>query len=163
MSLSFEAAAWVDAQLAPFLHKTSFAAQDRLVAEALKRFDPVRAQAEADAAEDRRAVKINTDQVTFWGTSYVSGELDLADAQDLDAALRAGAEHLLSLGSTEPLDVRRSQALGALARGELTLDDGAPAPGAASHAVGWSSTSTSPRPPSRGATWSPGSRTGDSS
>ena len=34
MSLPFEAAAWVDAQLAPFLHKTSFAAQDRLVAEA---------------------------------------------------------------------------------------------------------------------------------
>ncbi len=131
LSLPFEAAAWVDAQLAPFLHKTSFAAQDRLVAEALKRFHPVRAQAEADAAEDRRAVAINTDQVTFWGTSHLTGELDLADAQDLDAALQAGAEHLKSLGSTESLDVRRSQALGALARGELTPDHGAAATGAA--------------------------------
>ena len=131
LSLPFEAAAWVDAQLAPFLHKTSFAAQDRLVAEALKHFDPVRAQTEADAAEDRRAVTIHSDRVTFWGTTYVTGELDLADAQDLDAALQAGAEHLLSLGSTESLDVRRSQALGALARGELTLDQGAPSSGVA--------------------------------
>ena len=52
MSLSPEAAAWVDDQLAPYLHKTSFAAQDRLVAEAIARFDPDRAKAEADAAED---------------------------------------------------------------------------------------------------------------
>src|SRR3978361_2234718 len=48
MTLSPEAATWVDTQLAAYLHKTSFAAQDRLVAEAIARFDPQRAQQEAD-------------------------------------------------------------------------------------------------------------------
>jgi len=122
MSLSRDAAAWVDAQLASVLHKTSLAAQDRLVAEAVARFDPERARAEADAAEDRRRVQISHEQVTFWGTSYLCGELDLADALDLDAALQAGAARLEALGSTESLDVRRARALGALARGETLLD-----------------------------------------
>ncbi len=122
MTLSAEAAEWVDVQLAPYLHKTSFAAQERLVAEALVRFDPVRAAEEADRAEDRRRVKIQHDQVSFWGTSHVEGELDLSDALDLEAALQAGAQALKDSGSTESLDVRRSQALGALARGDLTLD-----------------------------------------
>ncbi|MBV9832037.1 MAG: HNH endonuclease, partial [Marmoricola sp.] len=122
MTLTQEAAAWVDVQLAPYLHKTSFAAQERLVAEAVARFDPARAQAEADAAEDRRHVKVAHEHVSFWGTSRVEGELDLADALDLEAAIQAGAERLAALGSTETLDVRRSQALGALARGELALE-----------------------------------------
>jgi hypothetical protein len=122
MSLSFEAAQWVDAQLAAFLHATSFAAQDRLVAEAIARFDPARAQEEAEAAEDRRGVRIDTDQVTFWGTCFVTGELDLPDAIDLENAIERGAAHLQRLGSTESLTVRRAQALGAVARGETHLD-----------------------------------------
>ena len=128
MTLSPDAVAWVDAQLAPYLHKTSFTAQERLVAEAMTRFDPVRAAEEADRAEDRRHVTVSHDQVSFWGTSRVEGELDLPDALDLEAALQAGARALKDLGSTEPLDVRRSHALGALARGEVTLEyDDSPA------------------------------------
>jgi hypothetical protein len=52
----------------------------------------------------------------------VYGELDLADALDLDAAVTAGAQALADLGSTEPLDVRRAVAVGDLARCQLTLD-----------------------------------------
>ena len=122
MTLSRDAAAWVDVQLSAYLHKTSFAAQDRIVAEAIAHFDPPRALAEADAAEDRRHVKIAHGQVSFWGTSTVEAELDLPDALDLEAAVESGAAHLADLGSTESLDVRRSKALGALARGDLFLD-----------------------------------------
>ena len=50
------------------------------------------------------------------------GELDLADALDLDAAVAAGAQALKDLGSTDTLDVRRAVAVGDLARRQLTLD-----------------------------------------
>ena len=50
------------------------------------------------------------------------GELDLADALDLDAAVTAGAQALKDLGSTDTLDVRRATAVGDLARRQLTLD-----------------------------------------
>jgi hypothetical protein len=45
------------------------------------------------------------------------------NALDLEAALQAGAARLAADGSTEPLAVRRAQALGLLARGQLTLTD----------------------------------------
>ena len=50
------------------------------------------------------------------------GELDLADALDLDEAIRGIADQLKALGSTESLDVRRSVAAGELARRQLALD-----------------------------------------
>ena len=56
------------------------------------------------------------------GTSRIEGELDLADALDLDAALTRGAETLKAGGSTDSLDVRRSIAAGELARHQLALD-----------------------------------------
>ena len=122
MSLAPEAAAWVDSQLAPFLHKTSLATQDRLVTEAITRFDPLRAQAEADAAEDRRHLRIDTDQVNSDGTIHIDADIDLPDALDLQTAIAAEAAHLKDLGSTEHLDVRRAKALGVLSRADHTLD-----------------------------------------
>ncbi|MDP3895025.1 HNH endonuclease signature motif containing protein, partial [Nocardioides sp.] len=56
------------------------------------------------------------------GTCQVHGELDLADALDLQAAVTTGAEQLKALGSSDSLDVRRSQAVGQLARNQLTLN-----------------------------------------
>lgn len=64
----------------------------------------------------------------------VDAELDLADALDLETAVAARAEEQRRLGSTDSLDVRRSMALGELARGHQTLDlagnlaDAQPAP-----------------------------------
>src|SRR5262249_4356955 len=52
----------------------------------------------------------------------VEAELDIADALDLDTAVAAGAERRALLGSTESLDVRRAQAVGDLARAQLSLD-----------------------------------------
>jgi hypothetical protein len=122
MSLSQPAAAWVDAQVASFAHRVGPAQTDRLVAAAAARFDPYLAERERRAAADRRCFEVDHRQVSFAGTSRVYGELDLADALDLDAAVAAGAEELARLGSTEPLDVRRALAAGELARRQPTLD-----------------------------------------
>jgi len=120
--LTKEGAAWVDAQVAPFAHKIGPAQTDRLVATAIARFDPELAERERESAADRRCFDVDHWQVSFAGTSRVYGELDLADALDLDAAVAAGADALARLGSTESLDVRRAQAVGDLARRQVALD-----------------------------------------
>ena len=162
--LSQEAAAFVDAQVAPFAYRIGIAALERLVAEAIARYMPDRALAEAANAADGRHFTIEHQQVSFTGTSQIHGELDLADALDLDAALTQGAETLKAFGSTESLDVRRSLAAGQIARNQLALDLTAEGPRAASGSertdettqVGdpsrgkWCCTCTSPRPPSPG-------------
>ena len=122
LGLTREAAAFVDAQVAPFAHRIGIAALDRLVAEAIARFMPDRAAEDAAKAADGRHFTIEHQQVSFNGTSQIHGELDLADALDLDAAVSQGAETLKALGSTESLDVRRSQAAGHIARNQLALD-----------------------------------------
>jgi hypothetical protein len=60
--------------------------------------------------------------VSFAGTSLISGELDLADALDLDQAVSERAAHLKDLGCAETLEVRRAMAVGELARRQLALD-----------------------------------------
>ncbi len=119
--LTRAAAAYVDAQLAPFAHRTSATAVDRLVDAAIARFHPGRAALEASRAADRRHVTIEEEQVSFAGTMRVTAELDLADALDLAAAVTQGAETLKALGSDESLDARRAAAVGELARSQLSL------------------------------------------
>ena len=65
---------------------------------------------------------IHEQLVSFTGTMTLTGELDIADALDLEAAIQAGAQHRADLGSTETLEVRRAQAIGDLARGQHSLD-----------------------------------------
>ena len=122
MSLSPEAAAFVDAQVAAFAHSIGPAAVDRLVEEAKARFMPDEARADAQNAAERRHVTFHHQQVSFDGTTFVEAELDLADALDLDAAISARAESLAAAGCAEPLDVRRALAAGDLARAQLALD-----------------------------------------
>ena len=122
LALSQEAAAFVDAQVAPFAHRIGIAALERLIAEAIARFMPDQAAEDAEKAADSRHFTIDHQQVSFGGTSQITGELDLADALDLDTAVAKGAHELLALGSTDSLDVRRSIAAGQLARNQLALD-----------------------------------------
>ena len=138
---------------------------------------PEEAERRRRAAADGRRFAVDTRDVSFDGTSQVWGELDLADALDLDAAVAAGAERLRALGSTDSLDVRRAVAVGELARRQQTLDltrtgdgTGADAPAAPPRGAGPGrscSTSTSPMRhlPHGGlgrlentAAWSPSSR-----
>src|SRR5215213_9820444 len=122
MVLSVEAAAHVDRQVAHVAHKVGPAQVDRLVEEAIGRFMPEEAERRRRQAADGRSFTIDTAQPSLRGTSQVYGELDLADALDLDAAVAAGAQALKDLGSTQSLDVRRATAVGDLARRQLTLD-----------------------------------------
>ena len=122
IALSAEAAAFVDGHVAHVAHKVRPAQLDRLVEEAIGRFMPEEAERRRRQAADGRCFTIDTRQSSLQGTSTVYGELDLADALDLDAAVTAGAQALADLGSTDSLDVRRAVAVGDLARRQLTLD-----------------------------------------
>ncbi len=122
MLLSLEAAAYVDRHVAHVAHKVRPAQVDRLVEEAIGRFMPEEAERRRRQAADGRSFTVDTRQPSLRGTSTVYGELDLADALDLDAAVAAGAQALKDLGSTDTLDVRRATAVGDLARRQLTLD-----------------------------------------
>ncbi|MGH3411738.1 MAG: DUF222 domain-containing protein [Marmoricola sp.] len=122
LCLSEEAAAYVDQQVAPFAHRIGPAQTQRLVDEAVARFMPDFARERRERAADGRRFDIDHDQVSFSGTSAVHGELDLADALDLEAAVAEGAGQLARLGSDQSLDVRRAQAVGELARRQGSFD-----------------------------------------
>jgi hypothetical protein len=121
-ALSREAAGFVDRHVAPVAHRLTPAQLERLVAEAVGRLMPETAERRRREAADGRFFRVDHDQVSFAGTSLVTGELDLADALDLEDAIRGIAAQLGDLGSTESLDVRRSVAAGELARRQLALD-----------------------------------------
>jgi hypothetical protein len=151
LCLSPAAAAFVDTHVAPVAHKIGPAQLSRLIDEAKARFDPERTEAERRAAADQRHFDIALAHTAVNGRVHIDGELDLADALDLEAVVSAGAEQQRRLGSTESLDVRRSLAVGELAR--------ASAPSTSAHTprsspraarvVTWCCTSTSATPPSR--------------
>ncbi len=122
IGLSVAGAGFVDDQVAPFAHRVRPTGVDRLVEEAVVRFMPAEARRRREAAVDGRHAHVHTHQVSFEGTVWVEAEVDLADALDLDTALSVGAARLADLGSTASLDVRRSEALGQMARHQLTLD-----------------------------------------
>src|SRR3954464_15370745 len=122
ISLSMEAAAFVDAHVAAFAHKIGHAALEHVVEEAVTRFMPAEAEARRRAAAEHRHFDIHTHHTTAEGVVDVTGTLDPADALDLDAAVTQGAADLKTLGCEESLDVRRSLAVGVMARRQLTLD-----------------------------------------
>ena len=154
--------------MAGFAHRIRPSGVDRLVEEAIVRFMPDQARRRREAAADGRHAHVHTHQVSFEGTVWVEAEVDLADALDLDTALSVGAARLADLGSPASLDVRRSEALGQMARHQLALDldthhrDPGPDSGPDSRPGRWCCTCTSPTRPSRhpgtGCTW-PGWRT----
>ncbi len=120
-SLPMAGAAQVDRHLAPVAHSCSWAQLDRTVEEAMVRFDPEAAEAKRREAAEKRHVDVHADEVSFDGTVRIDAEVDLADALDLEDALRLGAKQQADLGSTESLDVRRAKALGDLARRQLAF------------------------------------------
>ncbi|WP_183095460.1 HNH endonuclease signature motif containing protein [Nocardioides stalactiti] len=120
--LPSEAAAYVDRHLAPFAHGMSWAQVDRLVEEALVRFDPDAAEERRRDADETRHVDLGIDQVDINGVAHGSTALDLPDALDLENAIARRAKVRGQLGDTDSLDARRAKALGEIAREDLTLD-----------------------------------------
>jgi hypothetical protein len=129
--LPMAGAAHVDRYLAPVAHSCSWAQLDRTVEEAMVRFDPEAAEAKRKEAAEKRHADVHVDEVSFDGTIRIDAEVDLADALDLEEALRAGAKQQADLGSTESLDVRRAKALGDLARRQLAFGFDTTEPGRA--------------------------------
>jgi hypothetical protein len=119
--LTAEAAAWVDAQVAPYAHRTGPAQTERLIEAAIAQYMPGYAAERRERAAEQRHVTVEHDQISFAGTVRLDAEVDLPDALDFEDAVQAGAAHQAALGSTEPLDVRRAKALGMIARGEQFL------------------------------------------
>jgi hypothetical protein len=87
------------------------------VAEAIARYMPEEAERRRREAAENRHFTVHTDHVA--GTE---GTCEVAAVLDLETAVREEAAVLQELGNTEPLDVRRSQAIGVIARRDLTLD-----------------------------------------
>ncbi|MCY7401175.1 MAG: 13E12 repeat family protein, partial [Nocardioides sp.] len=124
-ALTPEAAGWVDSQVAAVAGKVGPAQLDRLVAEAIKRFDLAQEEPfDPDGWQkvDPRHVTIDREQVHFAGTLHLEAEIDIADALDLDRALTQGAATRKALGDIASLNARRAQALGDLARTQTALD-----------------------------------------
>ena len=121
-SLPMDGALFVDAKVAPFLHTCSWAQVDRTVDAARAQFDPAEAERLRLQAAEHRHATVWLGAATTTGTVEMTATLDAADALDLEQALRDGAQTLADLGSADTLDVRRSQALGELARGQQSLD-----------------------------------------
>ena len=113
---------FVDTHLAPVAAKAGPAAIVRLVEEARVRFDPEEAELRRLDAAEHRCLDIDLQNTGYDGTVAITGNLDYADARDLEAAVSAGAEELAGLGVKESVHVRRSMALGVMARNQLTLD-----------------------------------------
>ncbi|WP_374457248.1 HNH endonuclease signature motif containing protein [Nocardioides sp.] len=126
-ALTVEAAGFVDAQVAAVAGRIGPAQLDRLVADTIKRYvlavaDPASDPEDGYLAVDPRHATLRDEDVHFAGTMRFEAELDIADALDLNHAVARDAETQKSLGSTESLDVRRSKALGNLARTQTALD-----------------------------------------
>jgi hypothetical protein len=116
--LTYDAARWVDAELAPFAHSCGITKIERAVAQAQARF-AVPQVLDAELAEaGRRGVRVDP-MVGIGGTVGVELTLEAADASDFDRAVARMAEHLAREGSTAELDARRALAVGEIARAHL--------------------------------------------
>ena len=117
--LSPQAAGFVDRQL---VHASGvgWAQLDRLIAEAVFRYDPDQAETDRLAAADGR--RFTVEEIDEHGLTRIDALLDAADGHDLNAAIGRRAILRGKLGDSSSLDVRRSAAAGDLARQDLGLD-----------------------------------------
>jgi len=98
-SLSVEAAAFVDGQVAAVAGRIGPVQLERLITEARARFMPETLPVDEYDCPDRRHVSVDADRVSFDGTVEVRAEVDLVDGLDLDRALAVTAGQLRDLGS----------------------------------------------------------------
>lgn len=128
--LAPEAVEYVDRLMSLSNARHTQAGRQGVIEEARLRFMGEQVAAEQEAALEERCVQIATPageqegNARSGGVVGLWGALDLPDALELEAAIARGAEALKDLGSTAPLDVRRSWALGDLARGSGRPVDG---------------------------------------
>ncbi|UDY24903.1 HNH endonuclease signature motif containing protein [Nocardioides sp. Kera G14] len=119
MSVSQEAAAWIDEQIAPRAQQVGVRTLDRVVEEARARFNPEELVDDEVGDLDGRHVDIRIGQNPSGraATTPLEAELDTDDAIALKETLHDVAEQITDTG--EPLAVRLAKALGMLARGQV--------------------------------------------
>jgi hypothetical protein len=119
-TLAPEAAAWVDAQVAPFAHKIGLGRVLAAVQAALVRFDPEEAARREPAAARCRGVFVGDE--TTDGIRSIRIQADALDAAAFAATIDAIAGALGRLGDTDRTQVRRAKAVGVIADPQGTLD-----------------------------------------
>lgn len=127
--LTPEAIAYIDRNMSLATARHTEGGREGIIAEAKLRYMPEQAQEEEEAAKEQRGVGVSWEEHGKTGVASIWGTLDVPDAIDLEAAIAAGADALKELGSEAPLPVRRSWALGDLARASQSLAPRLPNPG----------------------------------
>lgn len=121
--LSFDAAQWVDRQIAARVSSLGVAALDRIVAEAAARCD---GEAQTDRERESRSgwdvTLVHPDPHGFAGTSELHATGDTLDLTRFHDVVCAEAEALGALGDADPLSVRKAKALGVIADAQARLD-----------------------------------------
>jgi len=120
MTLSMEAADFVDRQVAHVAHALTSHRVERIVTAAIARFDPERAAREAKQASDSRGVRVVQGHDN--GVVHITIDCDAADGRAFDETVDDVADSLGRLGDADRKQVRRSKAIGILADPQQALD-----------------------------------------
>jgi Domain of unknown function (DUF222)/HNH endonuclease len=117
-SLSVDAAAFVDTQLAPRVHSAGYTTLIRLVDQAQARFDPQTQQTAEEAATAASGVELFArPEDGYAGASELRAVGDTLDLTRFHDAVNTLAHHLGQGGDDSPFGVRQITAMGMLAAG----------------------------------------------
>ena len=112
--LTLEQAEWVDAQLAPSLGAVSWGRLQTLLEAAIIQADPVGAEQQAALAAQERFVRLG--RASEHGLKLIIARATAGDAIWFKATIDRIADILARQGDTDPVEVRRSKAIGILAQ-----------------------------------------------
>jgi hypothetical protein len=112
--LTTDQAAWVDEQLAPSLGAMSWGRLQTLLEATIIEADPVGAEQQATAAATERFVRLGRN--SEHGLKLIIARATAGDAIWFKATIDRIADILTQQGDTDPVEVRRSKAIGILAQ-----------------------------------------------
>jgi hypothetical protein len=113
-SLTTEQASWVDEQLAPSLGAVSWGRLQNLLEAKISEADPVGAERQAALAAQQRFVRLS--RTSEHGLKLIIARATAGDAIWFKATIDRIADILARQGDTDPVEVRRSKAIGILAQ-----------------------------------------------
>ena len=118
--LTAEQAGWVDAQLAPSLGAVSWGRFQTLLEAKIIDADPVGAEQQAAFAAQHRFLRLG--RSSEHGLKLIIARANAGDAIWFKATIDRIADILARQGDTDPVDVRRSKAIGILAQPAQALE-----------------------------------------
>ena len=122
-SLPFEAARWVDEELAARVNGFGMPTIERLVALAAAQFAPEeQAEKEQQSRSQRYVTLTHPRPGEYAGTSYLEAAGDTQDLTGFYALVCEEAKRLGRLGDTDDYETRKAKALGVIAGRQATLE-----------------------------------------